>query len=225
MALKIAILASGNGSNAQAIIDKVNAGILDVSINLIFSNRPDAYVLERAKKADLPSAMLDHRSFPDRKSYDLAIAELIKQHDCELVVLAGYMRILSSSFLEIFKGRVINVHPAILPSFPGTHGVRDALDYGVKITGVSAHFVEEQMDSGPIIIQAALSILQNETEEELLAKIHQLEHRIYPQALQWLAEKRLQLHDDRHVALLPGKRKQLKPEGAFIVSPPLEEGF
>lgn len=225
MALKIAILASGNGSNAQAIIDKIKAGILDASINLIFSNHPDAYVLQRAKDAGLPYAMLEHHAFPDRKSYDIAIAELIKQHDCQLVVLAGYMRILSSAFLEIFKGQVLNIHPALLPSFPGTHGARDALEYGVKITGVSVHFVEEQMDSGPLVIQAALPVLQNETEEELLGRIHRLEHRIYPQALQWYAEKRLRLQDDRHVCLLPGRHKQLEPEADFMVCPPLEEGF
>lgn len=224
MPLKMAILASGSGSNAQAIIDKIHDGILDAKIEMIFSNRPDAYVIERAKNANIPVEVLDHRDFSDREAYDLAIVELLHQYDCELIALAGYMRILSSVFTDAFRGHILNIHPAILPSFPGTHGAADALEYGVKLTGVTIHFVEEQMDSGPIIAQGCLPVLNNESAEDLQARIHKLEHRLYPQTLQWFAEKRV-VCSGRHIEVLPGDKKQVIPDGDWLIWPPLEEGF
>lgn len=225
MSLKIAILASGSGSNAQAIIDKINSGSLDATVNLVFSNRPEARVLERAKKANIAHAVIDHNEYPDRIVFDRKIAKLIHDHDCDFVVLAGFMRILGKEFLQEFQGRIVNIHPALLPSFPGTHGINDALNYGSLITGVSVHFVEEKMDSGPLIIQGALPILPGESLEALSKRIHAVEHRIYPQALQWFAEGRINLIDKRHVVLKPGNKRILPLESLCLINPPLEQGF
>lgn len=224
MSLKIAILASGAGTNAQAIIDRSREGILDVEIELVFSNKPGAQVLERADKAGIPKKVLDHHKFEDRLSFDMALADILEDCGCEIVVLAGYMRLLTATFLGRFRGHVLNIHPAILPSFPGTHGAMDAVDYGVKISGASVHFVEEQMDSGPLIIQAAVPVKDHEAVEALQQRIHVLEHRIYPQALQWLAEKRITV-EGRKVHLAPSTRPRVVPDAEWLVWPPLEEGF
>lgn len=224
MPLKIAILASGGGTNAQAMIDKAAAGILDVDIRLILSNRPGAGVLERARKAGLPHLVLDHTLFPDREAYDRQLVAALRESGAELIVLAGYMRLLSSVFLEAFAGRVINIHPALLPSFPGVHGGADAQAYGVRISGCTVHFVEEKMDSGPVIIQAAVPVEAGEALDSLMNRIHGLEHRIYPQALQWFAEERISTQG-RQVLVAPGARPALKPDGHWLVWPPLEEGF
>lgn len=224
MALKIAILASGSGSNAQAMIDKAQQGILDVDIRLVVSNRPGAGVLERAKKAGIPATLIDHGDFTDRAAHEAQLIEKIRQSGAEYVALAGYMRLLTPLFLEAFQGRVLNLHPALLPSFPGTHGGKYALDYGVKLTGCSVHFVEEDMDAGPLIIQAAVPVKAGEKLETLMQRIHALEHRIYPQALQWLAEGRIS-RKGREVFLAPGRGKIHQPDGHWLVWPPLEEGF
>ena len=185
MALKIAILASGSGTNAQSMIDKAAQGVLDIDIRLIAGNRPGAKVFERAEKAGIPHVCIDHKAFADRESFDREMVAAIKASGAEYVVLAGYMRLLTSTFLQAFPGRVINIHPAILPSFPGAHGGPDAQAYG---------------------------------------RIHPLEHRIYPQALQWLAEGRLRV-EGRQVFLAPADRKTVTPDGPWLVWPPLEEGF
>lgn len=224
MALKIAILASGSGSNAQAMIDKARQGILDVDIRLVVSNRPGAGVLERAKKAGIPATLIDHGDFADRAAHEAQLIEKIRQSGAEYVALAGYMRLLTPLFLEAFQGRVLNLHPALLPSFPGTNGGKDALDYGVKLTGCSVHFVEEDMDAGPLIIQAAVPVSAGEELETLMQRIHALEHRIYPQALQWLAEGRIS-RAGREVFLAPRRGKIQQPDGHWLVWPPLEEGF
>lgn len=224
MALKIAILASGSGTNAQAMIDKAAAGLLDVEIRLVCSNRPGAGVLERARKAGLPYLTLDHTLFSSRADYDARLAEILLEHGAEYVVLAGYMRLVTAAFLDAFEGRVLNIHPALLPSFPGVHGGADAQAYGVKISGCTVHFVEEKMDSGPVIIQAAVPAVAGEDLEELMSRIHYMEHRIYPQALQWLAEGRIRV-EGRQVHLAPSTRKTIIPDGPWLVSPPLEQGF
>ena len=226
MALNIGILASGSGTNAQAMIDKAAAGLLDVDIRLVCSNRPGAGVLERARAAGLPHLTIDHTTFASRAAYDRELAATLRSHGVEWVVLAGYMRLLTSDFLAAFDGQVVNIHPAILPSFPGAHGGPDALAYGVKLTGCTVHFVEEAMDSGPIIIQAAVPVIAGEELESLMARVHRMEHRIYPQALQWLAEGRIQ-RKGRQVHLAPAipARPTLSPDGPWLVWPPLEEGF
>ncbi|MBD5557208.1 MAG: phosphoribosylglycinamide formyltransferase [Desulfovibrio sp.] len=224
MPLKIAILASGSGTNAQAMIDKAAAGVLDVEIRLIVSNRPGAGVLERAARAGVPNMVLDHTDHPSREAHEAAVVAALKASGAEYIVLAGYMRLLTPVFLEPFAGRVLNIHPALLPSFPGAHGGADALAYGVKLTGCSVHFVEEEMDAGPLIIQAAVPVNAGEPLETLMPRIHALEHRIYPQALQWLAEGRIR-REGRQIFLAPGSSKPLRPDGDWFVWPPLEEGF
>lgn len=193
MSLKLAILASGSGTNAQVIFEAVRQKKLDAEICVVVVNRPQAKVLERAKNFGLPAVLIDHTAFSSRGEYDRKVVETIKSYGADCVVLAGYMRMVTSYFLSSFPNRVINIHPAILPSFPGIHGARDAVEYGVKFSGCSVHFVSEQMDAGPIIIQAITPCLQSDTEESLQNRIHCLEHKIYVQALQWLAQDRLEI--------------------------------
>lgn len=224
MPLNIAILASGSGSNAQAIIDKAAAGVLDVNVCCIICNRPGAGVIERAARAGIACVVLDHKAYPDRESYDRAVVQHLQKYDARLVVLAGYMRLLSPVFLDAFSGRVINIHPALLPSFPGVHGGADALEYGVRISGCTVHFVEEKMDGGPVIIQAAVPVNPGEDIDDLMQRIHAMEHRIYPQAIQWLAQNRISVWG-REVHVAPGSAVATVPDGQWLVYPPLEEGF
>lgn len=224
MPLNIAILASGSGSNAQAIIDKAAAGVLDVNVCCIICNRPGAGVIERAARAGIACVVLDHKAYPDRESYDRAVVQHLQKYDAGLVVLAGYMRLLSPVFLDAFSGRVINIHPALLPSFPGVHGGADALEYGVRISGCTVHFVEEKMDGGPVIIQAAVPVNPGEDVDDLMQRIHAMEHRIYPQAIQWLAQNRISVWG-REVHVAPGSAAATVPDGQWLVYPPLEEGF
>lgn len=222
--MKIGILASGVGSNAYAIINKIKAGVLDAEVEIILSNRANAPVLQMAAKEGIKAAAVERKDYPTRAAHDAAMAELLQQHGCEIIVLAGYMLVLGGKFLETFPNRVINIHPALLPSFPGTEGAANAQMYGVKITGVSVHFVEEKIDSGPLIIQAALPCKTSEPLEDLKQRIHALEHRIYPQALQWLAEERISLAG-RQVILAPGGRDLAEPLPESLIWPPLEAGF
>ena len=226
MALKIGILLSGFGSNFQAIQNKIEAGVLNARICLVASNKPEARGIERARAVGLAVWAEPHQNYPNRESFDAALASALEASGAELIVLAGYMRLLSSAFLQRFKGRVINIHPALLPSFAGVHGSADAVAYGVKISGVTVHFVEEIMDSGPVIIQAAVPCIPGESADDLQARIHKQEHRIYPQAIQWLAEGRISLGPDgRMVYLAPGESPLASPEAGVLVYPPLERGF
>ena len=224
MPFRLAILASGNGTNAQAMIDACQKGLLPITIAVIVSNVPSANVLNRAKKAGIPACVVDHKAFANREAYDQALLAAINDYHVDAIALAGYMRLLSAHFLQAFPGKVLNLHPAILPSFPGLHGARDAINYGVKLTGATVHFVDEIMDNGPVIIQAAVPVIDTETEEELLTRIHALEHRIYPQALAWLATNRLSVQG-RCVHLTPNKVNLAKPLPNAFVWPPLEDGF
>lgn len=224
MSLRLAILASGNGSNAQAMFDAVERGALDADIRLVLSNRPGARVLERAAAHSLPRRCLDHTLFSDRNAYDRALAEAVHEAGADTVALAGYMRLLSPDFLAAFPGRVLNIHPALLPAFPGVHGAADAAAWGVKLSGCTVHFVSEEMDCGPIIVQACVPALQDEDADALQMRIHHLEHRIYPQALQWLAEKRLSLKG-RRVFLAPGGGPLAETPAQAFIWPPLEAGF
>lgn len=223
--LKLGILASGNGTNAQAIIDGTRLGTIEGEVRLICTNNPHAGVLERAQKAGITSIVLKPADFPDREGYDGALVRVFMACKIDALLLAGYMLLLSKSFLEAFPGPILNIHPALLPSFPGLHGIADTLAYGEKIGGVSVHFVDEKMDNGPLIIQAALGIDEDWGLEELAGKIHALEHRIYPQAVQWLCQGRL-AREGRKVRLLHkgGKALAAQPKDALIW-PPLEEGF
>lgn len=194
MSLQLAILASGSGSNAQTMFEAVEKGILDANIRLVFSNRCDAKVLERAKKYNIPTYCLDHKAFATREEFDKKMVQVIQEHGADTIAMAGYMRLVTPYFLQAFPNRILNIHPAILPSFVGAHGARDAVAYGVKFSGCSVHFVSEEMDAGPLIIQAVVPNSHLDTEESLQSRIHEVEHKIYIQALQWFAQNRLELH-------------------------------
>lgn len=191
--LRIGILVSGSGSNLQSIIDRMEEGQLDVSIGIVLSNNPEAYAVKRCEARGIPVAVIRHEEFPSRDEFDLAMIHILKAHDVELVVMAGFMRLLSTRFLRTFPLRIMNIHPALLPAFPGLHVQQKAVDYGVKFSGCTVHFVDEGVDTGPIIIQAAVPVLPDDTEETLAARILKEEHKIYPQAIQWYAEGRLEI--------------------------------
>lgn len=235
MPLPIAVLVSGGGSNLQSIIDRIEQGALDAEIRLVISNKAGAYGIERARKHDIPTLVLSHKDYPNREAFDKAMVDAMHKHGVTApegaVVMAGFMRIVTPVLLDAFPGRVINIHPALLPSFPGIHGQGDAADYGVKISGCTVHFVDEKMDHGPVIIQAAVPVNAGEDGGHLGPRILKLEHRIFPQAIQWLAEDRLQV-DGRHVHLKVGPERQVdqpmadvEPPVNALVWPPLEEGF
>lgn len=224
MTLPIAVLVSGAGSNLQALIDRIEAKVLDARIALVLSNRSDAYGLVRARNHNLPLLCLPHADYPDREAFDRVMVQAIRQSGAKAVVLAGFLRMLTPGFLKAFPGMVVNIHPALLPSFPGVHGQGDAADYGVKLAGCTVHFVDEIMDHGPVIIQAAVPAHPEDDAQTLGARILAMEHRIYPQAVAWLAAGRLSVHG-RKVRLASAPAPLAKPLPNCLVNPPLEEGF
>lgn len=181
---RLAVFVSGSGTNLQAIID---ACIPSVEIVLVLSNNPEAYALERARKHGIPVEVADHRRYSDREEYDKHLLKVLESYGVDLIALAGFMRILSSFFVRAYKNRIINIHPALLPSFPGIHSAKQALEGGVKYTGCTVHFVDEGVDTGPIILQAAVPVYDDDDEESLLERIHKEEHRIYPEAIDLIA--------------------------------------
>ena len=194
--LKIGVLLSGSGTNLQAIIDAAAEG-LQVDIVQVVSSRPDAYGIERAKAAGIEVLVMNREAYSDADRADALIAETLKKAGAEYVVMAGYMRMVTSILLDAFPNRIVNLHPALLPSFKGAHAIQDAFDYGVKVTGVTVHFANEEYDKGPIIAQHAVVVREGETVEDLEARIHEVEHELYPQVLGWLAEGRVTI-DDRN---------------------------
>ena len=193
----IVILISGRGSNMEALIAARDAGQLPVNIAAVISNRPDAKGLETAAKAGITAHFIDHKAFAGREAFDAALAECIDQFNPDLVVLAGFMRILSEGFVRHYAGRLMNIHPSLLPSFPGLHTHQRALEEGVRIHGCTVHFVTPTLDHGPVIIQAAIPVLDGDTEESLAARILVQEHKVYPQAVRWFAEDKLTLENGR----------------------------
>ncbi|MBN2058671.1 MAG: phosphoribosylglycinamide formyltransferase [Candidatus Saganbacteria bacterium] len=191
--LNLGVLISGRGSNLQAIIDACEKGGIPAKVAVVISNKPDAFGLERAKKHDIPAAVFDPKQYPDKNTYELEIVKTLKQHKVGLVCLAGYMRIVGEVLLEHYQGKMINIHPALLPAFPGLHVQQAALDHGVKVSGATVHFVDEGCDTGPIICQAAVPVKEGDTEEALSARILEQEHKIYPQAIKLFAEGRLKI--------------------------------
>ena len=187
--MRVAIFASGSGTNLQAIID---AKLETIEIVVVFSNKPDAYAIERAKKHNIPVEIIDHKSYQEREDFDRAVIKSLEQYNLDLIVLAGYMRILSPVFVRAYKSKIINIHPALLPSFPGINSGRQALEYGVKYTGVTVHYVDEGVDTGPIILQQIVKIEDTDTEESLLEKIHQVEHQIYPEAVELVSSGKVE---------------------------------
>ncbi len=196
--LRLGILASGGGTNLQSIIDQCRQQTINAEIVLIVSNNPDAGALDRAANAGLQHICINHRDFSDRSSFDHSVVAALKEADVDLVVLAGFMRIISEVFLEAYPQRIINIHPALLPAFPGLHVQKKALEYGARFSGCTVHFVDGGVDTGPIIIQAVVPIHDNDTEKTLAARILQQEHKIYPYAIQLFADNRIRL-DGRRV--------------------------
>ena len=213
----IGVLVSGNGTNLQAIIDAIEANKLSATIQLVVSNRADAYGLARAKNHGIPTEVLDHKQFPDREAFDQRVVDLLKARGVELVVLAGFMRLLSPAFVKAYSNRIMNIHPALLPSFPGLNVQKKAVEHGVRFSGCTVHFVNEECDEGPIIIQAVVPVFPDDTEESLAARILQQEHRIYPRAIQLYGEGRL--HVQGRKVFVDGLTKE---EEQVLLQPPLQ---
>ncbi len=189
--LRIGVLASRRGSNLQAIIDAIETGKLDCRLAVVVSDRADAQALERARKHGAEAVFLDPKGYGTREAFDQAVLGVLADHRIELVCLAGYMRVLSPTFVRALPGQIMNIHPALLPAFPGLHAQRQALKHGVKISGATVHFVDEGVDTGPIICQAAVPVREDDTEETLSARILEQEHQLYPRAIRLYAEGRL----------------------------------
>jgi len=189
--LRIGVLASGRGSNLQAIIDAIETGKLDCRLAVVVSDRADAQALERARKQGTEAVFMDPKAHPGREAFDQAVLGVLAENRVELVCLAGYMRVLSPTFVRALPGQIMNIHPALLPSFPGLHAQRQALQYGVKVSGATVHFVDEGVDTGPIICQATVPMREDDTEETLAARILEQEHQLYPRAIRLYAEGRL----------------------------------
>lgn len=200
---RLGILVSGSGTNMENIARAIGQGRLPASIAVVISNVSGAYALVRANSHGLKSAFVDPGSFPDRIAYDQELVRILRENEVDLVVLAGYMLLVGNEFVRAFRSRIMNIHPALLPSFPGTSGVADALAHGVKVTGVTVHFVDEGLDTGPIILQEAVPIVQGDTEEKLYPRIHEVEYRLYPEAIRYFCEGRLRV-EGRRVTILDG---------------------
>lgn len=199
--LKIGVLLSGSGTNLQAIIDEVRDAALPVDIVKVVSSRPDAYGIERAKQAGIPVVVLNRLIYADPQAADQMIVDELRTAGAEYVVMAGYMRKLTPVVLDAFPDRVLNLHPALLPSFKGAHAIQDAFDAGVKVTGVTVHFANEDYDKGPIVAQEPVRIEEGMTLDELEAAIHAVEHVLYPRVLRQLAEGRIAVGADRKVRI------------------------
>lgn len=189
--LRLGVLCSGRGSNFQSILDAISAGKLNAAAAVMIADKPDIAAIGRAKRAAVKYVVVNRKEFAVREDFEEALLKNLRAAEVDLVVLAGFMRILSPYFVREYPGRIMNIHPALLPSFPGTHAHRDALAHGVKISGCTVHFVDEGTDSGPIILQAAVPVEENDTEETLAARVLEQEHLIYPRAIQLYADGKL----------------------------------
>jgi phosphoribosylglycinamide formyltransferase-1 len=190
----LGVLVSGSGTNLQAILDAIRERELDARVAVVVSNVPGAKALDRAREAGVEAVVVDHREFATRSEFDAAVVALLRARGVELVVLAGFMRLLTSALLDAFPMRIVNVHPALLPAFPGVAGQRQALEYGVRVTGCTVHFVDGGTDTGPIIAQATVPVLDGDDEASLTARILAKEHELLPRILQWIAEGRVAVH-------------------------------
>src|SRR5919106_5961258 len=215
--IPIGVLISGSGTNLQSIIDAIEAQKLDAKIEIVLSNKADAYGLARAQNHGIETEVLEHKNFPSREAYDQAVVDLLRGRGVELVVLAGFMRLLSPVFVKAYSNRIMNIHPALLPSFPGLHVQKQAVEHGVRFSGCTVHFVNEQCDEGPIIIQAVVPVFPDDTETSLAARILEQEHRIYPRAIQLYSEGRLRI-DGRRVFV----EGLVREENQVVIQPPLQ---
>ena len=201
--MRIGVLISGSGTNLQAIIDASESGALNADVVVVISNHEGARGLVRAKDHGIDAVHIDRGAYASIREYNAAIRDILRDHVVDVVAMAGYMRLLGKEVLDFFPNRVINIHPALLPSFAGASGIHDAFDYGVKVTGVTVHFANENFDEGPIIAQEPVIIAEDDTVETLEAKIHEVEHRLFPKVLQWMAEGRIEIVG-RKVRIAPG---------------------
>jgi phosphoribosylglycinamide formyltransferase-1 len=215
--LKMGVLASGRGSNFQSIMDEIESDRLKAEIVLLITDNPSAFAIERAIKHNVEYLVIQPREYRSRDDYFTRIADDLKKKNVELVVLAGFMKIVGKPLLDAFPNRIMNIHPALLPSFPGLHSQKQALDYGAKISGCSVHFVDEGMDTGPIIIQASVPVFQNDTEETLSERILKYEHRIYPEAIRLFSEGKIKV-EGRKVRI-----KEYNPVDSCVINPSLTE--
>ncbi len=216
--VSIGVLISGSGTNLQAIIDAIEAGKLDAKIEVVISNKADAYGLVRARNHRIPTEVLNHKNFSSREAYDEALVALLGGRGVELVVLAGFMRLLSPVFVKAYSNRIMNIHPALLPAFPGLNVQQKVVEHGARFSGCTVHFVNEECDQGPIIIQAVVPVLPDDTAETLAARILEQEHRIYPRAIQLFAERRLKIIGRRVLVDRPPQS-----DIQALIQPPLEE--
>ena len=191
VALNLGVLVSGNGTNLQAILDAIARGALDARVRCVVSNKGEAGALERARSAGVPAIFISHKAHPTREAFDEAVLAALREHEVDWVVLAGFMRVLTPGFLRAFGGRVVNVHPALLPAFPGVNAVGQALAHGVKVTGCTVHFVDDGVDSGPIIAQRAVAVEDGDDEASLAARIHRAEHELFVSVLADIAAGRI----------------------------------
>jgi len=199
--MNIAVFCSGNGTNLQAIIDSQKKGYIKADIKLVVSDTPDCYALTRAKNAGINIFIVERKNFKTKKDFEAEILKALKKENIGLIVLAGYMRMLSGDFIAGYENKILNIHPALLPSFKGTQGIKDAFKYGVKITGPTVHFVTQDMDSGPVILQSPVKVTEDDTEETLAGAIHEEEHKIYPRAIQLFVDGKLKI-EGRKVRIL-----------------------
>jgi phosphoribosylglycinamide formyltransferase-1 len=213
--LAIGVLASGRGSNFQSIIDSIESGYLGAEIRLLITDNPGAFAVERARRHGIEYLVLEPRHFGSRDLYFEAMAQELKKRGVDLIVLAGFMRIVRKPLIEAFPDSIMNIHPALLPAFPGLHGQKQAIDYGVKISGCTVHFVDDGMDTGPVIIQAAVPVMDDDTEESLSERILTFEHKIFPEAIKLFAEGRLEIIG-RRVRIINVHRGETD-----LVNPPL----
>ena len=213
----IGVLVSGSGSNLQSIIDACARGDIDGEVVVVISNVSGAYALQRAEKKTIPAEVILHSDYPDRVSFDKRITQTLEEYQVDLVALAGFMRVLTPEFLTKFTGRVMNIHPALLPSFPGLGVRQKAIDHGVRFSGCTVHFVDAGVDTGPIIIQAVVPVYPDDTEEELKDRILALEHQIYPRAIQLFAQGSLEI-----VGRKVFVRNAVKDESQCLINPPVD---
>jgi phosphoribosylglycinamide formyltransferase-1 len=212
--LTLGVLASGRGSNFQSIIDSIETGYVQADIAVLITDNPDAFAIERAGKHNIEALVLKPADYPDKNAYYSRIADELQKRNVGLVVLAGFMRVVGKALIDRFPNRVMNIHPALLPSFPGLHGQKQAVDYGVKISGCTVHFVDEGVDTGPIIVQAAVPAYHDDTEDSLSERILKQEHRIFPYAIKLFAEGRVAVEGRK--VIVTGDR-----EDSVQISPPL----
>lgn len=214
--MRLGVLASGGGTNLQAIIDRCQGAHFPAEIAVVIANNPDAGALERARQAGIPARCINHRDFAGREAFDAALVAALREAGVELVVLAGFMRIITQVMLDAFPLKIINIHPALLPAFPGLHVQQQAIDYGARFSGCTVHFVDGGVDTGPIIIQAVVPVLANDTADTLAARILEQEHRVYPRAIELLAEGRVHV-EGRTVTIKP----PAVPDSSSLVNPSL----